>query len=69
MKIMTRNVKVRVTLRKGKMFVVKVVNDVSERTNSMTGRLKMVDGKYHLHNKYGGYYIINPKDVKDIRVV
>jgi len=69
MKISTGNVKVRVTLKRGSSFVTKVVNDVSEKTNTMIGRLKMVDGKYHLHHKYSGHYIIEPNNVKDIKVI
>lgn len=69
MKITTGNVKVRVKLKKGKTFVTKVMNDVSDRTNTMVGKLKMVDGKYHLKRSCKGYYIVNPRDIEDVKVV
>ena len=60
-----------ITLREGLTLVKEVVDDVSIRTDTMTGKLRIgPNGKYHLHPKgRQGYYIIEPKNIVDMKVV
>jgi len=60
-----------VTLREGHTLVKKVVDGVSIKTDTMTGKLRTgSNGKYHLHPKgRKGYYIIEPTNIVDMKVV
>ena len=60
-----------ITLREGHTLVKKVVDGVSIRTDTMTGKVCTgQNGKYHLHPKgKKGHYIIEPKNIVDMKVV